>query len=581
MFFGPKVQALGVFVGATLFFAAGAGARGLWRPDEPRYAEVARVMATPGGDWVVPHLDGRIYDDKPPGSFWLVAATHRYHGIDIALAAKLPSILGGAAAVLATFLLGLRLYGSAGVGLAAATVAATCLELGWLSRRANLDALLTGITSLSFYCFARGYLGGDGGPLTPTLSPPGRGRHGVGRKEPWYALAFLLAGLGVLVKGPVALAVPGIAALATVLVLDGPRSLVSRRLIWGIPLALLPASVWLAVAWARAGEGYVRAAALGQGVGHALGKVDQQRPFWFYLEAFPEGFLPYTVLLPAAIYAFVRWRRPEERRADTLVACFTLAPFLLLSCFPAKRSLYLLPIYPAAAQLVARLLPAAVRNLRHPVVAWSRYSFAGGTLVLGLATAAAGVLFLAGADGFAAERLRAWAHLRPYATSVHGILAASLGIVAALDSALALAGRGAVEAAGGIGAAAVALSLAVFCVAFPIADPDLSQRDFLDAVAIAVGESPVGSYGRHDFTVNLRLERDVVPSPRNPADAARFLAGALPGTAFLVAEREELDEKGWPSGAHVVLEWPRTLRSDLILLSNRAGSFFGVRHGLE
>jgi 4-amino-4-deoxy-L-arabinose transferase-like glycosyltransferase len=34
-------------------------------------------MAAPGGDWLVPHLNGAVYHDKPPLLFWIAASAQR------------------------------------------------------------------------------------------------------------------------------------------------------------------------------------------------------------------------------------------------------------------------------------------------------------------------------------------------------------------------------------------------------------------------------------------------------------------------------------------------------------------------
>src|SRR6201746_2228004 len=54
-------------------------ARPLFNPDEGRYAEIPREMQS-GGDWVVPHLNGLAYIEKPPLQYWATALTLRMLG---------------------------------------------------------------------------------------------------------------------------------------------------------------------------------------------------------------------------------------------------------------------------------------------------------------------------------------------------------------------------------------------------------------------------------------------------------------------------------------------------------------------
>jgi 4-amino-4-deoxy-L-arabinose transferase len=53
--------------------------RDLWVQDEARYGEVLREMIATQG-WLVPHLNGYPYPDKPPLFFWLVAGIAKVVG---------------------------------------------------------------------------------------------------------------------------------------------------------------------------------------------------------------------------------------------------------------------------------------------------------------------------------------------------------------------------------------------------------------------------------------------------------------------------------------------------------------------
>src|SRR5919202_208309 len=65
--------AVGLILAVTLpQFFWGLGDRNIWIPLEARYALVAREMLE-GGQWILPHMGGQVYPDKPPIFFWTVA----------------------------------------------------------------------------------------------------------------------------------------------------------------------------------------------------------------------------------------------------------------------------------------------------------------------------------------------------------------------------------------------------------------------------------------------------------------------------------------------------------------------------
>jgi len=72
------------FLFATAFFTlvwfALLFGRPLFDPDEGRYAEIPREMLV-GGDWVIPHLNGLVYLEKPPLQYWATAIVYACLGI--------------------------------------------------------------------------------------------------------------------------------------------------------------------------------------------------------------------------------------------------------------------------------------------------------------------------------------------------------------------------------------------------------------------------------------------------------------------------------------------------------------------
>jgi 4-amino-4-deoxy-L-arabinose transferase-like glycosyltransferase len=66
-------MAAALIAAATLpQFLLGLGDRNIWIPLEARYALVAREMLETG-QWILPHLGGMVYADKPPLLFWSIA----------------------------------------------------------------------------------------------------------------------------------------------------------------------------------------------------------------------------------------------------------------------------------------------------------------------------------------------------------------------------------------------------------------------------------------------------------------------------------------------------------------------------
>src|SRR3984893_18819473 len=103
-----RAAATAVLMLAAVLFCARLGARALWA-SEFRWAEIAREMiVTHNYFW--PTINGRVYYDKPLGSYWLVVASTWLTGAMNETAARIPCALAGVLAVALMVVIVRRLY---------------------------------------------------------------------------------------------------------------------------------------------------------------------------------------------------------------------------------------------------------------------------------------------------------------------------------------------------------------------------------------------------------------------------------------------------------------------------------------
>ena len=384
------------FVPAILFFSLllffpGLGARDLWAPVEPRYAEIIRVMYEQG-EWIVPTVNGVLYTDKPILYFWVaLLAAHLWGGVD-EWVVRLPAALGGLGFVLATYYIG-RDFFSARIGALAALVLATSFRLLWEARWAHVDTLFCLFFLLTILFGARSiFQKGD-------------------RREILLAYAFMA--LATLTKGLIGTVLPTLILLAFIVARWDWGLLGAIRLHIGIPIFLLLAGPWFVLVNRASGGRWLADFIYVHHLQRYTAGAGHQQPFYYYMTTLPRDFLPWTALLiPAAIQRCFRqwWQRPQTQFC---VLWFAVV-FVFFSLSDTKRDLYLLPLFPPLAFLVAHYLsdfaeqdwtarglhfwialccfvPMALAGLAFPIVArWARPDVFWPILPVGVALAAGG-----------------------------------------------------------------------------------------------------------------------------------------------------------------------------------------------
>ncbi len=184
----PKKISIVVVILFVLLYMLPLGIRPMIIPDESRYAEIPREMIA-SGDWVVPHLNGLRYFEKPVMGYWLHALSLLLFG-ENAFGVRFPSALAAGISGMTVFVLTRYMLGYSS-GMPAAVIFLTCLEVFALGVFSVLDGILsmfiTGAMTLFFMAYSE------------TL---------ILRKNILLALFGLLCGFAFLTKGFLAFAVP-------------------------------------------------------------------------------------------------------------------------------------------------------------------------------------------------------------------------------------------------------------------------------------------------------------------------------------------------------------------------------------
>lgn len=326
-----------VLLCGTVLFGINVSGYDLWSPDEPRFAQVAREILQ-SGDWLVMHVNGEPYYEKPPLMFWTIALFSLPFGDVSELTARMPSILGALATLLLTFLLAERMYGKR-VAFTSSVILMTMALFWWQARTAQIDMYLTAWTTLTVFAFWR---------------------HSETRETKWLVVMYAAMAAAVLAKGPPGIVFPLLLALAFYWRKREQRR--SLHLVIGVVAVAIIVGLWLIPAYFMAGAeetrprmtedtsaGMIAQNLYRQTIGRFVLGVSKKQPPWYYFLNLPINVFPWTLFLPWVVYA--AWKRRREGPAMRLLLCWILPAIVFFSISSGKRAIYLLPIFPAIAIL--------------------------------------------------------------------------------------------------------------------------------------------------------------------------------------------------------------------------------------
>jgi len=353
-----------------LLYAVPLGVRPMVIDDEFRYAEIPREMLETG-DWVVPHLDGLRYFEKPVLGYWLNAIAIAMFG-ENAFAVRFFSAVAAGISALSVFFLARRYAGGYSAGVFAAAAFLTCLEVFAVGTFSTLDSMfcmfLTAAMTLFFFAHTEGRPcaeltaeNAETAEEKSTLKISASSAHSAVRNKQacLLVLSGISCGLAFLTKGFLAFAVPAVTIIPFLIWQRRAKEIF--RILW-VPVvtAALVGLPWCLMIYVREND-FWHYFLWTEHVHRLISPKGGQHPepFWFFIPCILIGAFPWTVLLPAMISG-LRNTHLGSRGAGSLkdplirfAVCWLLFPFLLFSASRGKLGTYILPCFPPLTVLVS------------------------------------------------------------------------------------------------------------------------------------------------------------------------------------------------------------------------------------
>ncbi|MHB1200868.1 MAG: ArnT family glycosyltransferase [Polaromonas sp.] len=334
---------------AALFFLllVLAALRPLAVPDEGRYGEIGRWMLQ-SGDWLTPRLDGIPFFHKPPYLYWLEAASLAVFGVN-AWAARLVPALHAALLLLAMYLT-VRQIATETIARRAVWMLGTSLSFLMAGQYVNHDMLVAAWIGVAIWCFALAFM------------QPGRPNAKLAR---W---GFVACALGVLSKGLIGVALPGLVLLIWLAWTRQLKKILYLPWVSGLALFFLIAAPWFWLAQQQF-PGMLGYAFGTQQVSRFTGtSFNNGEPWWFYGAALVLLLFPWLFFVPNQAVAQMRHPLSATKSIakEWLVLCWiwVLSIIGFFSIPHSKIIGYALPAIPPLALLAALGWDDAMARLR-------------------------------------------------------------------------------------------------------------------------------------------------------------------------------------------------------------------------
>ena len=323
---------------------------------EPREAVVALSMLNQD-NWILPVNNGVDIPYKPPFMHWCIALLSMAQGYVSEFVSRLPSALSLIVMVVCGFLFFAKRKNNK-VAFIAALLTLTSIEVHRAAIVCRVDMMLTAFIVGALFLLYKWYE---------------RDCKGI------PIMAVLCMSGAMCTKGPIGVALP-LLVMGIFLLLRGKKFVptVGKFVVIGM-LALIIPLMWYIAAYNQGGDTFLELVKE-ENIDRLLGKMSYQsheNPASYNFMTVIVGWLPWTLLLIISLFSLKyhkvqislrsAWQKVRNADSLTLFVWLSFIVIFVFYCIPkSKRSVYLLPIYPFMAYLIAEYLVYLTRDKIKP-----------------------------------------------------------------------------------------------------------------------------------------------------------------------------------------------------------------------
>jgi 4-amino-4-deoxy-L-arabinose transferase-like glycosyltransferase len=303
--------------------------RPLGLPDEGRYAEIGRWMLV-SGDWLTPRLNGIPFFHKPPLLYWLEAVSIGILGAHAWAARFVPALHAGL--MLSALFVAARHMGGERLAQRATLMLGTSLAFLIGGQYINHDMVVACWIGIAIWSFAASFMQGDQPNVRLAL------------------IGFGACALGLLTKGLIGVALPGLVLLLWLIWTRQLRKIIRLPWLRGLALFSLLALPWFVLAQQQF-PGLLNYLFGTHQFSRFTGTTfNNARAWWFYLFCLVLLLFPWALFVrPVRVAAL----ESAQRAWLSLLWIWVIAIVGFFSIPHSKLIGYVLPVMPAWALLAA------------------------------------------------------------------------------------------------------------------------------------------------------------------------------------------------------------------------------------